>query len=312
MRSAAHGRAAARVAWHAAAPTLSRCRPPRVSGPLDRASPPICFGRGRAPRGAPSTRHAPCLGAGRPARFRRVGPGHGAARFSTAGHRPGSSTARSMASASAPTSNRSWCRPCSPATSSLPTISGPTRSPASNAPSRLPGPPSGTCHPIARTSIPSSSASRSSRPSFAPLAVAAPRRSGRSSASAWRTSALTNAATRVPGIMARPGAGIFGTAGTRPPHGHEKRFNVVAVEDGAALVPGQEHGDPFGDVRADQVAGGGTPTIVKEAGRHPSRLAGGAPRRAPASDRDAVAVEDEWAGGVAACPPSCQRVGNGG
>ena len=66
----------------------------------------------------------------------------------------------------------------------------------------------------ARTSIPSSSASRSSRPSFAPLAVAAPRRSGRSSASAWRTSALTNAAT------------MFGTAGTRPPHGHEKRFSL--------------------------------------------------------------------------------------
>ena len=124
-----------------------------------------------------------------------------------------------MARASAPTSNRSWCRPCSPATSSLPTISGPTRSPASNAPSRLPGPPSGTCHPIARTSIPSSSASRSSRPSFAPLAVAAPRRSGRSSASAWRTSALTNAAT------------IFGTAGTRPPHGHEKRFSVCSVNN---------------------------------------------------------------------------------
>ena len=33
--------------------------------------------------------------------------------------------------------------------------------------------------------------------------------------------------------------------------------NVVTVEDGAALVPGQEHGDPFGDIRADQVAGGG-------------------------------------------------------
>ena len=80
-------------------------------------------------------------------------------------------------------------------------------------PSRPPGPPSGTCHPTARTSIPSSSASRRSRPSFAPLAVAAPRRAGRSSASAWRTSALTNAAT------------MFGTAGTRPPHGHEKRFN---------------------------------------------------------------------------------------
>ena len=53
------------------------------------------------------------------------------------------------------------------------------------------------------------------RPSFAPLAVAAPRRAGRSSASAWRTSALTNAAT------------LFGTAGTRPPHGHEKRFSAV-------------------------------------------------------------------------------------
>ena len=33
--------------------------------------------------------------------------------------------------------------------------------------------------------------------------------------------------------------------------------DVVAVEDGPDLVPGQEHGDPFGDVRADQVAGGG-------------------------------------------------------
>ena len=109
------------------------------------------------------------------------------------------------------------------------TISGPTRSPASNAPSRLPGPPSGTCHPIARTSIPSSSASRSSRPSFAPLAVAAPRRSGRSSASAGRTSALTHAAT------------IFGTAGTRPPHGHEKRFKgcdwpSLRDESGTTLI----------------------------------------------------------------------------
>ena len=126
-----------------------------------------------------------------------------------------------MARASAPTSTRSWCRPCTPATSSSPTTSGPTRSPASSGPSRPPGPPSGTCHPTARTSIPSSSASRSSRPSFAPLAVAAPRRSGRSSASAWRTSALTNAAT------------MFGTAGTRPPHGHEKRFSVIKN----AIVP---------------------------------------------------------------------------
>ncbi len=88
--------------------------------------------------------------------------------------------------------------------------------------------------------------------------------------------------------------------------------DVIAVEDGAALVPGQEHGDALGDVRADQVAGGGTPTIVEEASRHPSGLAGGAPRRAPAADRDPIAVEDERAGGVAACPPSVQRIGDGG
>ena len=88
--------------------------------------------------------------------------------------------------------------------------------------------------------------------------------------------------------------------------------DVIAVEDGAALVPGQEHGDPFGDIRADQVAGGGAPAIVEEAGRHPSGLAGGAPRRAPAPDGDVVAVEDERAVGVAACPPSVQRVRNGG
>ena len=87
--------------------------------------------------------------------------------------------------------------------------------------------------------------------------------------------------------------------------------NVVAVEDGAALAPGQEHGDAFGDVRADQVARGGAAAVVEEAGRHPSGLAGGAPRRAPAADGDAVAVKDEWAGGVAACPPSCQGLGDG-
>ena len=87
--------------------------------------------------------------------------------------------------------------------------------------------------------------------------------------------------------------------------------NVVTVEDGAALVPGQEHGDAFGDVRADQVAGGGAAAIVEEAGRHPGRLAGGAPRRAPTADGDPIAVEDERAGGVAACPPPRQGLGNG-
>ena len=88
--------------------------------------------------------------------------------------------------------------------------------------------------------------------------------------------------------------------------------DVVAVEDAAALMPGQEHGDPLGDVRADQVAGGGAAAIVEEAGWHPSGLAGGAPRRAPAPDGNAVAVEDERAVRVAACPPSHQGLGNGG
>ena len=80
--------------------------------------------------------------------------------------------------------------------------------------------------------------------------------------------------------------------------------NVVAVEDGAALMPGQKHGDPLGNAGTDQVAGGGATAVVQEAGRHPSRLTGGAPRRAPAADRDAVAVKDQRAAGVAACPPS--------
>ena len=39
-----------------------------------------------------------------------------------------------------------------------------------------------------------------------------------------------------------------------------------------------------------------------EAGRHASRLTGGAPRRAPAADGDAVAVEDQRAVGVGRGP----------
>ena len=61
-----------------------------------------------------------------------------------------------------------------------------------------------------------------------------------------------------------------------------------------------------------QVARGSAATIVEEAGRHPGRLTGGAPRRAPAPNGNAVAVEDQRAAGVAACPPSRQRLGDGG
>ena len=78
--------------------------------------------------------------------------------------------------------------------------------------------------------------------------------------------------------------------------------DVVAVEDGAGLVAGQEHGDALGDAGADQVAGGGAAAIMEEAGRHAGRLTGRAPGRAPAADRDAVAVEDQRAVGVAARP----------
>ena len=83
--------------------------------------------------------------------------------------------------------------------------------------------------------------------------------------------------------------------------------DVVAVEDGAALVAGQEHGAPLGDAGADQVAGGCAATIVEEAGRHPGRLTVGAPRGAPAADWDAVAVEDQRAVGVAARPKNAVR-----
>ena len=65
------------------------------------------------------------------------------------------------------------------------------------------------------------------------------------------------------------------------------------------------------DVWGRRVAGGGAAAIVEEAGRYASRLAGGAPRRAPAPDGDAVAVEDEQAIGGAACPPSRQGFGHG-
>ena len=142
------------------------------------ASPPICFGGTAGHRAACASTTTPPAGAGRPARF---SPRCGVTGLTAPGVFDGAIDGESFRAyieqilGADPAARRHrHCRHSR----------GPPRSPASNAPSRLPGPPSGTCHPIARTSIPSSSASRSSRPSFAPLAVAAPRRSGRSSASA--------------------------------------------------------------------------------------------------------------------------------
>ena len=62
----------------------------------------------------------------------------------------------------------------------------------------------------------------------------------------------------------------------------------------------------------DQVARGGAPAFVEEAGRHPGGRAGGAPGRAPAPDGDAVAVEDERAVGVASGAPPRQSLSDGG
>ena len=67
--------------------------------------------------------------------------------------------------------------------------------------------------------------------------------------------------------------------------------DVVAVEDGAALMAGQAQGDPLGDAGADQGAGGGAPAIVEAAGRHAGRLTGGAPRGAPAAMAFAPGVQ---------------------
>ena len=72
------------------------------------------------------------------------------------------------------------------------------------------------------------------------------------------------------------------TGGVRPPPGRRLRLprqigdqlvagveqfllvnDVVAVEDGPALVAGQEHGDPLGHTGADQIAGGGAAAVVK-------------------------------------------------
>ena len=83
----------------------------------------------------------------------------------------------------------------------------------------------------------------------------------------------------------------------------EQCFRIRAIGLVAADIPAS--------LRGDAVRGAAAPAVVKEAGRHPGRLTGGAPRRAPAADGDAVAVEDQWAVGVAACPPPRQGLGNG-
>ena len=67
-----------------------------------------------------------------------------------------------------------------------------------------------------------------------------------------------------------------------------------------SLNPGLRQRCVAPDVWGWRVAGGGGAAIVEAAGRHAGRLKGGTPRRAPAADGDAVAVEDRRAIGITA------------
>ena len=67
-----------------------------------------------------------------------------------------------------------------------------------------------------------------------------------------------------------------------------------------SLNPGLRPRGVAPDVWGRRVTGGGAAAIVEEAGRHAGRLTGGTPRRAPAADGDAVAVEDQRAIGITA------------
>ena len=146
-----------------------------------------------------------------------------------------------------------------------------------------------------------------------PLIVVHPLRGGASHEAKGRRGARDGGAGRVGSPATRRRLGVLRQIGDELVAGLEQFLlvdDVVAVEDGAGLVAGQEHGDALGDAGADQVAGGGAAAIVEEAGRYAGRLTGGAPRRAPAADGDAVAVEDQRAVGVAAHPSARQGLGN--
>ena len=73
-----------------------------------------------------------------------------------------------------------------------------------------------------------------------------------------------------------------------------------------SLHPGLRPRGVAPDVWGRRVAGGGAAALVEEAGRPAGRLPGGAPRRAPAADGDAVAVEDPRAIGITARPRRAQ------
>ena len=127
-----------------------------------------------------------------------------------------------------------------------------TKSRASAARSSASAPRSGICRPTVRTSLPLSSASRSSKPSCVPPAVDPPRPFGLSSAPVCRTSAPRNAAI------------AFDTAAIRAPHGHEKRFSTTRV---SALAGHNVAAQRFNSAQIadlERGAGGWTPVSEQE------------------------------------------------
>ena len=116
------------------------------------------------------------------------------------------------------------------------TTSPRTKSRVSAPRSSASAPCSAICRPTVRTSIPLSSASRSSKPSCGPPAVDPTRPSGPSSAPVCRTSAPTNVVI------------TFDTAATRAPHGHEKRFSLPPRH----FTPGKARTDSNENWKTDQ------------------------------------------------------------
>ena len=105
---------------------------------------------------------------------------------------------------------------------------------------------------------------------------------------------------RCASVSGRPPSGPPPAHGARSRRRGRTRHPVRLEFPILSLHPGLSHRCVAPDVWGRRVAGGGAAAIVEEAGRHAGRLPGGAPRRAPAADGDAVAVEDPQAIGITA------------
>jgi hypothetical protein len=82
--------------------------------------------------------------------------------------------------------------------------------------------------------------------------------------------------------------------------------DVVPIEDRTRLVTGQHHRHPFGNTGAYEVASRRSPTVVQQATRHASPVAGFLERSAPRAHSHAVAVKDRLTSGDSPPQPSLQ------